>query len=143
MRARRPTAAPSPSATPSPSLAARPTTARSVDPSDARRRRRRRAGTAPAGDADLRASPRPSIPAALRREVFGFLPYWELTDSSTRLDWEKISTVAYFGVGADGNGNLHEAERRRLDDRRLERLDQLEDDQRHQRRPRAATPGSS
>ncbi len=43
---------------------------------------------------------------ALRREVFGFLPYWELTDSSTRLDWDKISTVAYFGVGADSKGNL-------------------------------------
>jgi spore germination protein YaaH len=45
-------------------------------------------------------------PGGLRREVFGFLPYWELADSSTRLDWEKISTVAYFGVGADGKGNL-------------------------------------
>jgi spore germination protein YaaH/flagellar hook assembly protein FlgD len=45
-------------------------------------------------------------PGALRREVFGFLPYWELTDASTKLDWEKISTVAYFGVGADGKGNL-------------------------------------
>ncbi len=45
-------------------------------------------------------------PGALRREVFGFLPYWELTDRSTRLDWDKISTVAYFGVGADGQGNL-------------------------------------
>jgi hypothetical protein len=42
----------------------------------------------------------------LKREVFGFLPYWELTDSSTRLDWEKLSTIAYFGVGAAGNGNL-------------------------------------
>ncbi len=45
-------------------------------------------------------------PGALRREVFGFLPYWELTDSSTRLDWDKISTIAYFGVGADSKGNL-------------------------------------
>ena len=45
-------------------------------------------------------------PGALRREVFGFLPYWELSDSSTTLDWEKLSTVAYFGVGADGKGNL-------------------------------------
>jgi len=45
-------------------------------------------------------------PGALKREVFGFLPYWELTDTSTRLDWEKISTLAYFGVGADGAGNL-------------------------------------
>ncbi len=45
-------------------------------------------------------------PGGLRREVFGFLPYWELTDSSTRLDWEKLSTVAYFGVGAAANGDL-------------------------------------
>ena len=42
----------------------------------------------------------------LKREVFGFLPYWELTDSSTRYDWEKLSTIAYFGVGAAGNGDL-------------------------------------
>ena len=56
-----------------------------------------------------RSSPsrrRRSIPAALKREVFGFLPYWELSDSSTRYDWEKLSTVAYFGVGAAGDGNL-------------------------------------
>ena len=38
-------------------------------------------------------------PGGLKREVFGFLPYWELTDPSTRLDWEKLSTVAYFGIG--------------------------------------------
>ena len=44
----------------------------------------------------------------LRREIFGFLPYWELTDSSTRLDYQKLSTIAYFGVGADGNGNLQQ-----------------------------------
>ena len=45
-------------------------------------------------------------PGGLKREVFGFLPYWELTDPSTRLDWEKLSTVAYFGVGAAANGDL-------------------------------------
>jgi spore germination protein YaaH/flagellar hook assembly protein FlgD len=45
-------------------------------------------------------------PGALRREVFGFLPYWELSDSSTRLDWDKISTVAFFGVGAASDGSL-------------------------------------
>jgi spore germination protein YaaH/flagellar hook assembly protein FlgD len=45
-------------------------------------------------------------PGGLKREVFGFLPYWELTDSSTRLDWGKISTLAYFGVGTDSKGNL-------------------------------------
>jgi spore germination protein YaaH/flagellar hook assembly protein FlgD len=42
----------------------------------------------------------------LRREIFGFLPYWEVNSSTLRLDYSKISTIAYFGVGADGNGNL-------------------------------------
>ena len=46
-------------------------------------------------------------PGGLRREVFGFLPYWELADPSTTLDWEKLSTIAYFGVGAAANGDLH------------------------------------
>ncbi|MEO8570469.1 MAG: glycosyl hydrolase family 18 protein [Chloroflexota bacterium] len=45
-------------------------------------------------------------PGGLKREVYGFLPYWELTDPSTRLDWETLSTIAYFGVGAAGNGDL-------------------------------------
>ena len=45
-------------------------------------------------------------PGGLRREVFGFLPYWELTDSSTTLAWEKLSTIAYFGVGASADGDL-------------------------------------
>ncbi len=45
-------------------------------------------------------------PGGLKREVFGFLPYWELTDSSTRLDWQTLSTVAYFGVGATKTGDL-------------------------------------
>ena len=45
-------------------------------------------------------------PGALRREVFGFLPYWELASSSTTFDWETLSTIAYFGVGVDAAGNL-------------------------------------
>ena len=45
-------------------------------------------------------------PAGLRREIFGFLPYWEVSSSSLRLDYAKISTIAYFGVGADAAGNL-------------------------------------
>jgi spore germination protein YaaH/flagellar hook assembly protein FlgD len=60
-------------------------------------------GPGRAPSADLTAA---VDPGGLRREVFGFLPYWELTDSSTRLDWEKISTIAYFGVGAASNGDL-------------------------------------
>ena len=51
----------------------------------------------------------PLAPAAgsdLRRQVFGFLPYWTLGDSSTVLKYDLLSTIAYFGVGADAGGNL-------------------------------------
>ncbi len=51
----------------------------------------------------------PLAPAAgsdLRRQVFGFLPYWTLGDSSTVLKYDLLSTIAYFGVGADAVGNL-------------------------------------
>jgi spore germination protein YaaH len=39
----------------------------------------------------------------LRREIFGFLPYWE---SSYTPNYDIVSTIAYFGVGMDGSGNL-------------------------------------
>ncbi|MFL5778909.1 MAG: glycosyl hydrolase family 18 protein [Chloroflexota bacterium] len=45
-------------------------------------------------------------PAGLRREIFGFLPYWEVSDSTTVLDYTKLSTIAFFGVGASGTGTL-------------------------------------
>ena len=57
-------------------------------------------GDAPTGDAA------PFGRSGLRREVFGFLPYWELSDSSTVLDWKTLSTVAYFSVGCTASGNL-------------------------------------
>ena len=53
--------------------------------------------------ADLTA---PIAPGYLKKEVFGFLPYWELSDSSTTLDYSKISTIAYFGVGASATGTF-------------------------------------
>jgi spore germination protein YaaH len=48
-----------------------------------------------------------AVPAAslLRREVFGFLPYWESVAAPT-LNYDILSTVAYFGVGVNGNGDL-------------------------------------
>ncbi len=45
-------------------------------------------------------------PGGLRREVFGFLPYWQVNSSTLRIQYDKISTIAYFGVGADAAGNL-------------------------------------
>jgi spore germination protein YaaH/flagellar hook assembly protein FlgD len=44
--------------------------------------------------------------AGLRRQVFGFLPYWELSGASTSLAFDTLSTIAYFSVGADRAGNL-------------------------------------
>jgi len=43
----------------------------------------------------------------LSREVFGYLPYWELnsgTDATLRYDL--LSTIAFFGVGSKSNGTL-------------------------------------
>jgi spore germination protein YaaH/flagellar hook assembly protein FlgD len=48
----------------------------------------------------------PAASTGLRRQVFGFLPYWTLGDSTTVLDYRDLSTIAYFSVGADANGNL-------------------------------------
>ena len=52
-------------------------------------------------------SPALVTPAAagsyLRREVFGFLPYWEL---SSVLDYSTLSTVAYFGINLNTDGTL-------------------------------------
>lgn len=58
------------------------------------------AGTSEAALTDVSASQGPG------REVFGFLPYWELGDSSTVLDWQTLSTVAYFSVGCTSSGGL-------------------------------------
>jgi spore germination protein YaaH/flagellar hook assembly protein FlgD len=38
--------------------------------------------------------------------VFGFLPYWQLNSSSLRIQYDKISTIAYFGVGVAADGSL-------------------------------------
>ena len=48
-----------------------------------------------------------AAPAAnvLRREVFGFLPYWESV-AGPMLNYDILSTVAYFGVGVSGYGDL-------------------------------------
>jgi spore germination protein YaaH/flagellar hook assembly protein FlgD len=44
--------------------------------------------------------------SGLRRQVFGFLPYWELSGASTSLNYGTLTTIAYFSVGADAAGNL-------------------------------------
>ena len=44
--------------------------------------------------------------SGLRRQVFGFLPYWELSGAATKLDYDVLSTIAYFSVGANAKGDL-------------------------------------
>ncbi|MFH1475428.1 MAG: glycosyl hydrolase family 18 protein [Chloroflexota bacterium] len=51
-------------------------------------------------------------PAAvgMRREVYGFLPYWEVADSDTVLNFDILTHLAYFSVGSDAKGNLKKRE---------------------------------
>lgn len=47
------------------------------------------------------------LPNGLRKEVFGFLPYWMLTGSALdSMNYQLISTIAYFSVNANKDGEL-------------------------------------
>ena len=47
------------------------------------------------------------LPNGLRKQVFGFLPYWMLTDSALAdMNYHLVSTIAYFSVGANRYGHL-------------------------------------
>jgi spore germination protein YaaH len=46
-------------------------------------------------------------PRALTRVVYGYLPYWQLDDAiATRLQYDLISTIAFFGLGIKADGNI-------------------------------------
>ena len=63
-----------------------------------------------AGAAFAQPAPEPAFDLAaasgLRRQVYGFLPYWEVSGASTKLNYDVLSTIAYFSVGATAKGNL-------------------------------------
>jgi spore germination protein YaaH len=47
------------------------------------------------------------LPNGLRKEVFGFLPYWMLTDAAlASMNYQLVSTIAYFSVNANKEGGL-------------------------------------
>jgi spore germination protein YaaH len=47
------------------------------------------------------------LPPGMQKEVLGFLPYWMLSDSTlSEMNYQLVSTVAYFSVGALSNGTL-------------------------------------
>ena len=48
-----------------------------------------------------------ALPNGLSHEVFGYLPYWKLSSGDMAyLDYDRVSTVAYFSVGARKDGTL-------------------------------------
>src|SRR6476620_2410691 len=57
--------------------------------------------------ADPGIQPRVKGIAPLDRQVYGYLPYWRL-DSGTvgRLDYNLLSTIAFFGLGIKNDGNI-------------------------------------
>ena len=59
--------------------------------------------------ADAATAIRPRITGIkpLTKEVYGYLPYWRL-DSGTadRLQYDYVSTIAFFGLGILANGNI-------------------------------------
>ncbi|HEX2141713.1 MAG TPA: cell wall-binding repeat-containing protein, partial [Candidatus Limnocylindria bacterium] len=49
----------------------------------------------------------PRLPNGLMREVMGYLPYWELSTADIdAVRYDLVSTIAYFGVSARGDGTL-------------------------------------
>ena len=60
------------------------------------------AGTAPDAPQTGSVAPAGTI-NLLRREVFGFLPYWEL---GSTLDYDTLSTIAYFGINLRSDGTF-------------------------------------
>jgi spore germination protein YaaH len=48
-----------------------------------------------------------ALPNGLRKEVFGFLPYWMLDAGDLQwMQYQLVSTIAYFGVAARSDGTL-------------------------------------
>lgn len=64
----------------------------------------------PATAADPGIEPRADVERDLTHEVYGYLPYWRLTaDSAEELRYELLSTIAFFGLGIKGDGNIDTA----------------------------------
>jgi hypothetical protein len=48
-----------------------------------------------------------ALPNGLAHEVLGYLPYWMLNSSAiATIDFDRLSTIAYFSVGANPDGTL-------------------------------------
>jgi spore germination protein YaaH len=60
--------------------------------------------------ADPGIQPRVGRITPLQKQVYGYLPYWRLdAGTASRLDYDLISTVAFFGLGIKKDGNIDTA----------------------------------
>ncbi len=57
--------------------------------------------------ADPEIAPRAHVESLLSHEVYGYLPYWRLnSDTVTQLNYDLISTIAFFGLGIKATGDI-------------------------------------
>ena len=91
---------------------------------------------AAAAAADPGIQPRANVKSLLSHQVYGYLPYWRLNSgTAAQLDYDLVSTIAFFGLGIKATGDIDMAWRGTqayLSARR---------DRRHERRPREGRPG--
>ncbi len=51
--------------------------------------------------------PRAKVETLLSHEVYGYLPYWRLsTGTAAQLDYDLLTTIAFFGLGIKATGDL-------------------------------------
>ncbi len=63
-------------------------------------------GSAPVAPLASTVPGAPRQRALADREVFGFLPYWNLADAAQTVDLDQLTTLAWFGVEAGPKGRL-------------------------------------
>ena len=62
---------------------------------------------APTDGSGAQATLAATLPNGLKKQVFGFLPYWVLNASDLQwMRYDLVSTIAYFGVAARSDGTL-------------------------------------
>ncbi len=65
--------------------------------------------TAPpsADAADPGIAPRADVESFLSHQVYGYLPYWRLNSGTAgQLDYDLLSTIAFFGLGIKADGSI-------------------------------------
>ena len=62
---------------------------------------------ATAAAADPGIQPRANVKSLLSHQVYGYLPYWRLNGgTAAQLDYDLVSTIAFFGLGIKATGDI-------------------------------------